>query len=236
MCTATTSEAKAAALHSLRSSQRSFLISSPKHVSNSKAGGAGLATLDDLLGNYGLKSARSIALQLDRMGRPSLRNLLEALTSYEPSSIRAKPSEFGFLAAGGRLGLGTAERVSRGLVLIADTIVIPYELGKNAQELLEMLDKNPSSDGFAGIKQHLGVKLYPFLHQYLRVKPLIDADLVRIGPALPEAPSELIHPLASHNAHLFEPWVKYFVEDNGHTFFEITSETITTLQCLKCVQ
>ena len=113
------------------------------------------------------------------------------------------------------MGLGSADRVARGLLLAADHIAFPNALKINSTEWLGRLDEEASLDG---VKSSLNTFLHPYVYQYLQLRPLIDkglASLVDVSPPV----LQLIHPLANKLRRDFLPWVEYGVDGRGQPWF-----------------
>ena len=180
------------------------------------------ADLYQLLQDYGLTSPKSLERTLSRFGRPRLIALLDELRSLGFQEEAIHPGQLGFLAAGGRLGLGSAERASRGLMLVADKILIPYELNSKADSLLTLIDNNPGAKGLASVRGQVLQGLHPYIFQYLQIHPLISAGFASLSTA-PQSPSfELVHPLASQVNAQFLKWIRYGENEKAQPSFTMS--------------
>ncbi len=116
------------------------------------------------------------------------------------------------------MGLGSADRVARGLLLTADHIAFPNALKIVSTEWVRKLDEEPDLDS---IKSSFGTFLHPYLFQYLQLRPLIDeglASLVDVSPPI----WSLIHPLANKLRRDFLRWVEYGVDGQGKPWFVLS--------------
>lgn len=164
-----------------------------------------------LLKEHRLTSERSLARDLSRFGRGHLQILLRELAAYQEPPRAAPPGEFTFFPAGGRLGLGSAERPARGLLLIADHIVLPNDLGPKAGELLAKLEHEGNLDD---VRNRLNFALHPYLCQYLRLQPLFQEGLASLA-ARPLVSTSLVHPMAHGLKREFLRWAEHGVTNVG---------------------
>jgi hypothetical protein len=168
-------------------------------------------SLFQLLKEHGLTSERSLARNLSQLGRDHLRILLKDLATYQPAAQALRPGTLTFFPAGGRLGLGTAERTARGLLLLADHIVLPNDLAPQARELLGKLEQGKDLSQVKGL---LDGSIHPYLYQYLRLQPLFQEGLASLA-AMPSAPTNLVHPLANGLKRDFLQWVEHGTTQAG---------------------
>jgi hypothetical protein len=177
--------------------------------------------LNELLKEHGLASHKSLSRDLARFGRDRFRSLLEALCGYTPPPSPPRPGRLVFFPAGGRLGLGSGERGVRGLILIADHIVLPYDLGRQAASMLSAFERGGSPKAFDDLKGRSGIELHPYLHQYMKLKLLVDEGLVSLCPP-PAPPLDLVHPMANALKQEFLRWVDYGVDGKGKPWMVLT--------------
>lgn len=169
----------------------------------------------ELLSEYELTSSAKIARTLSRFGRPRLRSLLTELAAFTPPVRAERPGEITYFPAGGKMGLGSAVRAARGLLLAADHIAFPNNLRIHAADWLSRLDDKADLDG---VKSSLNTFLHPYLYQYLQIRPLIDeglASLVNVSPPI----FSLVHPMANKLRRDFLQWVEYGVDGRGQPWF-----------------
>lgn len=138
----------------------------------------------DVLRNYDLKSPSSVSRTLSRFSRARLVELLSELSLFSPPPRTESKGEIAFFPGGGKMGLGCADRVARGLLLMGDHIAYPNALKINATEWLTRLENGENVDQ---VKDSLNTYLHPYIYQYLQLRPLLDAGLASLVNVTPHA-------------------------------------------------
>lgn len=169
----------------------------------------------NLLDSYDLRSPSAVSRTLSRFSRARLRELLQDLSKFEPPSRTEKKGEISFFPGGGQMGLGCADRVSRGLLLVGDHIAFPNALKLNSGEWLGRLENGENLDQ---VRISLNTYLHPYIYQYIQLRPLLDAGLASLVDVTPPTFS-LIHPLANRLRSEFLKWVEYGVDGAGKPWF-----------------
>lgn len=173
--------------------------------------------LVELLTEHGLTSERSLSRDLSRLGKDHLRVLLRDLAAYQSPPQVMRRGQFVFFPAGGHLGLGSAERAVRGLLLTADHIVLPNDLASEAKDLFMQLEQSSNPDD---VKRHFNHRLHPYLFQYLRLQPLFREGLASLAPR-PLTPQNLVHPMANGLKREFLQWVEYGTAGNANPWMTL---------------
>ena len=167
--------------------------------------------LFELLREHGLTSEGSLSRDLSQLGKDHLRVLLTELAAYQAPPQVMRQGQFIFFPAGGRLGLGSAERAVRGLLLTADHIVLPNDLTSQAKDLLTRLEQSGKPDD---VKRQFNCALHPYLFQYLRLQPLFREGLASLAPR-PPTPQSLVHPMANGLKKEFLQWAEHGTTSDG---------------------
>jgi hypothetical protein len=141
--------------------------------------------------------------------------LLSELSLFSPPPRTESKGEIAFFPGGGKMGLGCADRVARGLLLMGDHIAYPNALKINAAEWLTRLENGENVDQ---VKDSLNTYLHPYIYQYLQLRPLLDAGLASLVNVTPPTLS-LVHPLANRLRKEFLKWVEYGVDGAGKPWF-----------------
>lgn len=174
--------------------------------------------LYDILKDYKLHEERHIPQRFLRMGRASLRSFLEDLALYG-SQRRGQRESSGFLLApiGGSMGLGSAEDVAHETALYADHLVLTNELSPRAMQTVEGITEGHQPE-FERNRKSVLHRLYPFLVQYLRIRPLWQRGMASFGYPDIESQDE---PVPERFKELLIPDVDLQITGTGTPWFAL---------------
>lgn len=182
--------------------------------------------LFDILKDYGLDNRSQIAQRWRRMGRASVASLSRELIQYgEDRRGRASAAGFAVAPVGGSMGLGSAEEVAWEAALLADHLILKNDLSTEAK-VNENLASGGSAKEFERNRNLLLERLYPFLYQYLTLRPLWQRGMASFGYSdsltdETDLPDEIFRAFLQHT--------ELSVTGNGTPWFKLTSGSMSYL-------